>query len=70
MNLSELRPGQIGRVCKIDAALADRLYGFGLSEGCNVKCLFSSPPGDPKAYLIKGAAVALRAEDARRVHLM
>lgn len=70
MNLNQLRPGQSGRVSKIDAALADRLHGFGMSEGTEVKCLFCSPLGDPKAYLIKGAAVALRAEDARRVQLL
>ena len=35
--------------------------------GTRVECVGQSPGGDPKAYLIRGAAVAIRSEDARTV---
>ncbi len=69
MNLSELRRGQSGRVLKIHSKQSRRLQELGLRSGVIVRCLFSSPLGDPCAYLIRGAAIALRKEDARGVLL-
>jgi ferrous iron transport protein A len=37
---------------------------LGLVPGTRVKTLRVSPLGDPKAYLIRGAVIALRAEEA------
>lgn len=44
-----------------------RLLDLGLVPGTRVECVGQSPGGDPKAYLIRGAAVAIRSEDARTV---
>ena len=41
-----------------------RLQDIGLIEGTKVKCLQKSPAGDPIAYLIRGAVIALRKEDS------
>ena len=44
-----------------------RLLDIGLIEGTDVECLQRSPAGDPVAYLIRGAVIALRAEDASHI---
>ena len=44
-----------------------RLLDIGLIEGTDVECLQRSPAGDPVAYLIRGAVIALRAEDASQI---
>ncbi len=48
-------------------SLRRRLLDIGLVEGTNVECLQKSPAGDPVAYLIRGAVIALRSEDASAV---
>ena len=46
-----------------------RLQDIGLIEGTPVECLIRSPAGGPAAYLIRGAVIALRAEDSSRVRV-
>ncbi len=46
-----------------------RLLDLGLTRGAYLRCLFASPAGDPRAYLVRGAVVALRAADAAQVSL-
>ena len=41
-----------------------RLRDLGLTDGARVVCLQKSPCGDPAAYLIRGAVMALRRQDA------
>ena len=38
-------------------------------EGARLRCLGRSPLGDPSAYLICGAAIALRGADSRRIEV-
>ena len=47
--------------------MARRLNDLGVSEGVTVRCLMASPLGDPRAYLCRGAVIALRREDAATV---
>jgi ferrous iron transport protein A len=44
-----------------------RLQDLGLVEGARVECVGRSPGGDPSAYLICGAVIAIRAQDGRNV---
>lgn len=44
-----------------------RLMDMGLIEGTRVICLHRSPAGDPIAYLIRGAVIALRQEDTGNI---
>ena len=44
-----------------------RLQDIGLIEGTRVECVQKSPAGDPVAYLIRGAVIALRSEDSSQV---
>lgn len=67
--LSSLHEGERGRVAKllIGGKMRSRLSDLGLIEGTEVSCLQKSASGDPTAYLIRGAVIALRCEDASRV---
>lgn len=40
-----------------------RLYDVGLIKGTKVKCLFQSVGKDMKAYLVRGAVIAIRNTD-------
>jgi len=44
-----------------------RLLDIGLVEDTEVECLGRSPAGDPCAYLIRGAVIAIRSEDCRDI---
>lgn len=39
-----------------------RLQDLGIIEGTNIQCILKSPSGDPCAYLVRGAVIALRDE--------
>lgn len=69
--LSELGVDSEGTVFYIDenCRLAERLYDIGLIPGTKVLCVAKSPLGDPKAYLVRGAVISLRREDANSVIL-
>ncbi len=44
-----------------------RLRDLGLVRGARIKCVLKSPLGDPAAYKIRGAIVAVRKEDSSAV---
>lgn len=44
-----------------------RLQDIGIIEGAYIKCVLISPLKDPKAYLVRGAVVAIRADDALNI---
>ena len=68
-SLSDLRPGEKGVVRRLTAAggMRRRLMDIGLIENTPVECLGRSPGGDPSAYLIRGAVIAIRAEDCATI---
>ncbi len=67
--LTSLQRGQIARVnaLTLQGSMRRRLQDIGLIEGTQVECVQKSPAGDPVAYLIRGAVIALRAEDSSGV---
>ena len=69
--LSALREGESGYVYEINThpAMERRLADLGLIQGTRVTCVARSPAGDPCAYLIRGALIALRRMDAQGVVL-
>ena len=69
--LSDLAPGQRGTVRALGAtgAMRRRMLDIGLAPGTEVECLGRSPAGDPSAYLIRGAVIAIRASDGHDVLL-
>ena len=64
-----MKTGTYARVVRLDTKgdLRRRFMDIGLVEGTPVECLRKSPAGDPKAYLICGAVIAIRKEDAATV---
>ena len=67
--LSEL---PLGYKCKVNSLIAygairRRLLDLGLINGTEVMALEQSPSGDPIAYFIRGAVLALRSEDASQI---
>lgn len=69
--LSKLAPGEWGVVRSLsgEAGIRQRLQDLGLIPGTHVCCLQRSPLGDPTAYAIRGAVIALREEDSVNIHL-
>ena len=67
--LCALRPGEAARVARLEIApgMRRRLLDLGFTEGTKVRCLFDAPGGDPQAYWVRGAIIALRREDATRI---
>ena len=69
LDLSRLAPGERARVVGVasQGAARRRLQELGLLAGAWVECLGKSPLGDPAAYWVRGAVIALRRDDARAV---
>lgn len=71
MNLFNIEPGQQAIVESIqtEGAMGRRLMDLGLTEGTRVVCVGRSPGGDPAAFLIRGAVIAIRSEDCAGVRV-
>lgn len=69
MSLSEMHVGDKAIVKKIEAKenIKRRLLDIGLTEGTNIECVLKSPLGNPLAYLIRGAVIAIRKEDCKNI---
>ncbi len=67
--LTYLNPGCRATVTglKNKDSMRRRLQDMGVIEGTNIECVMKSPGGDPKAYLIRGAVVAIRSEDSDNI---
>ena len=67
--LSEVQPGERAKVCALlaNGSIRRRLLDIGLVENTEVECLGRSPGGDPSAYLIRGAVIAIRREDSKDI---
>lgn len=67
--LHSMSPGESAVIEHLGSsgALRRRLLDMGLVEGTRVECLGVSPGGDPKAFLIRGAVLALRDIDCREI---
>ena len=70
MTLDMLSPGERALVRSInDDILMRRLTALGFAAGGEVKCAFTAPSGDPRAYECGSLCVALRRRDAARIEL-
>ena len=69
--LDRMERGETGIVCEMHSEdrLRRRLQDMGLIQGTCVECVGISPLGDPAAYRIRGAVIALRRRDAQAVLL-
>ena len=69
MYLFQLKKGQKCRIDKIleNGDIKRRLLDIGLVENTLVECVETSPLGDPKAFLIRDAVIALRQTDCKNI---
>ncbi|MBR3106966.1 MAG: ferrous iron transport protein A [Clostridia bacterium] len=67
--LCDLSVGEAGRVWKTEGNLNQRLRDLGFTRGAVAECLFAAPGCGMRAYRVRGAVIALRQRDARRVAL-
>lgn len=67
--LNKLETGEkaIVKQVNISGIMKRRLLDLGLIPGTEVSCMLKSPSGDPVAFLIRGAVIALRTEDSRNI---
>ena len=67
--LNKISTGEYAFVLSIDTELSlkQRLYDIGLVPGTNIKVVHQSPSGNPRAYLVRGAVIALRNCDAEKI---
>lgn len=72
MKESYLSDTALGSSCiikkiNLDGSIKRRLLDIGLIEGTRVENVLVSPAGDPMAFLIRGAVIALRCEDSKNI---
>lgn len=69
ISLNKLSVGKIGNVEYIlsEGNGRRRMLDLGIVPNTNIETLYKSPAGDPIAYFIRGAVVALRNEDAQKI---
>ena len=68
-SLDKINVGQQAEVLELKTAgaMRRRFLDIGLCGGALVECVGRSPMGDPSAYLIRGAVIAIRAVDSKSV---
>jgi DtxR family Mn-dependent transcriptional regulator len=73
-SLADLEPGESGQVLRISPVLQGpqrrRLLDLGVVPGTEIQAEFASAAGDPVAYLIRGALIALRRDQASLIQLV
>jgi ferrous iron transport protein A len=69
--LSQLSDGKSGRVAFLNTKGRNRrhLLDLGLVAGSRIESIRRSPAGDPTAFNIRGAIIALRNEDADQIFI-
>lgn len=71
MKLKEAKVLSTVKVVGIEAQgeMRRRFLDLGIIDGTNIEVLYRSPFGDPTAYLIRGAVIAIREEDSEKIQV-
>lgn len=74
MNHTEIPLNQlpIGKKASVTALMSDgaarrRILDLGVIDGTEIEPLYKSPSGNPVAYLIRGAVIALRSDISAKI---
>lgn len=69
--LNKLPIGCTGKVISLVSEDKERrrMLDLGFTVGTRVTNLFSSPFGDPTAYLVRGTIIAIREKDAEKIKI-
>ena len=67
--LNQIPVGQKASVTSLtsDGATRRRMLDLGVVSGTQIEPLYKSPSGNPVAYLIRGAVIALRADVSAQI---
>ncbi len=67
--LSQLPMGKKARVAALtsDGSARRRMLDLGIIDGTEIEPLYKSPSGNPVAYLIRGAVIALRSDVSEKI---
>lgn len=68
-SLNDINPGENATVRELTAqgSMRRRLLDIGVVENTRIECVGRSPAGDPSAFLIRGAVIAIRSEDCGKI---
>ena len=60
-SLARLRTGEMAELVRLEqgCGMRRRLLDMGLTPGARIECVGVSPGGDPRAFLVRGAVLAL-----------
>lgn len=74
MNTTQISLNQlpIGKRANVSALTSDgttrrRMLDLGVIDGTEIESLYQSPSGNPVAYLIRGAVIALRTDVSEKI---
>lgn len=69
ITLNKLPVGKVGSVSSLLSSGNERrrMLDLGVVPDTKIEALYKSPAGDPIAYFIRGAVIALRSEDAKKI---
>ena len=72
MTLNEIKPGEKAIILSINTNedIKRRFQDIGIIENTIVECIGKSPAGDPKAYIIRGAVIAIRSDDGKKISVV
>ena len=68
-NLNSIDIGEYAEIAALltKGSMRQRLLDIGLTPDTVVECVGKSPAGDPRAFLIRGAVIAIRKEDCDEI---
>ena len=71
LTLDQLAPQQVALVTGLTSAGPERrrMMDLGILPGARIEIAMTNPLGDPTAYLIRGATIALRKEQAQLIEI-
>lgn len=71
MTLLSIKKGEKATIRKLEneEEMKNRLMDLGFTPSGKTVLLFEAPSGDPKAFLIRGAVVALRNSDCAKIKI-
>ncbi|MDW2798026.1 FeoA family protein [Clostridium boliviensis] len=69
MSLNQLPLGRKAYVSALtfDGTIRRRMLDLGIVDGTEIEPLYKSPTGNPAAYLIRGAVIALRSDVSEKI---
>ncbi len=68
-NLNDLKVGEYAVISSIDPSsqMRQRLFDLGFIKGTPVECVGKAPAGEPTAFSVRGAVIALRHEESQSI---